>query len=122
MGLNVDIVTEALRNDDYRREVVTGDNTQVVLMTVQPGDAIGAEVHEDHDQMLLFVAGRGEAVIAGRRSDVHPNRLVFVPAGTEHDFINTGEEPLRLVTFYAPPEHASGTVHATKREADAAEH
>jgi mannose-6-phosphate isomerase-like protein (cupin superfamily) len=69
----------------------------------------------------VFVDGEGEAVLDDRTSRVNANDLVLVPAGTRHNFINTGDEPLRLVTVYAPPEHAPGTVHQTKAEADAAE-
>lgn len=103
-------------SDDYRREVVTGANSQVVLMTVQPGDEIGEEVHEDHDQFLAFVDGDGEAILSGHRRRVTGGDFVFVPAGTPHNFVNTGEVPLRLVTLYAPPEHEPGTIHPTKAD------
>ena len=72
--------------------------------------------------MLAFVDGHGEAQLDGESAAVGPNDLVFVRAGTRHNFVNTGDLPLRLITIYAPPEHADGTVHATKAEADAAEH
>ena len=62
-----------------------------------------------------------DAILDGERSAIGPNDLVFVRAGTRHDFVNTGDQPLRLITIYAPPEHAPGTVHATKADADAAE-
>jgi mannose-6-phosphate isomerase-like protein (cupin superfamily) len=118
----VDIVREAWANDAFRREVVTGDHEQVVVMTIPPGGEIGDEVHQATDQLLVFVDGHGEAHVAGEASPVGPNDLVFVRAGTRHNFVNTGEVPLRLITVYAPPEHAPGTVHRTKQEADAAEH
>ena len=117
-----DIVELARGNDAFRREVVTGEHSQVVVMTVPTGGEIGEEVHEGVDQLLIFVEGEGEAVLDGARSPVAPNRLVFVRAGTRHNFVNTGAGPLRLVTVYAPPEHPPGTVHQTKEEADAAEH
>ena len=72
--------------------------------------------------MLAFIDGRGEAILDGQRSAVTTSDLVFVRAGTRHNFVNTGDVPLRLVTIYAPPHHAPGTVHQTKAEADAAEH
>ncbi len=72
--------------------------------------------------MLAFVDGHGEAMLDGRASEIGPNDLVFVRAGTRHNFVNTGSSPLRLITIYAPPEHAPGTIHQTKAEADAAEH
>lgn len=121
-GNRVDIVEAARTNDAFRREVLTGEHEQVVVMTIPPGGEIGEEVHEDTDQLLVFVEGRGEARLNGQSSAVNPNDLVFVRTGTRHNFINTGETPLRLITVYAPPEHAPGTVHQTKSEADAAEH
>jgi mannose-6-phosphate isomerase-like protein (cupin superfamily) len=119
--LDVDIVQLARGNDAFRREVATGEHSQVVVMTIPAGGEIGEEVHERNDQLLVFVEGEGEAILDGRTSPVTPNDLVLVPAGTRHNFVNTGEVPLRLVTVYAPPEHPPGTVHQTKAEADAAE-
>ena len=118
----IDIFRIARSNDAFRREVATGRHTQVVTMTLAPGEEIGEEVHDDADQILLFVEGEGEAVLEGTVSPVRANELVLVPGGTRHNFRNTGARPLRLVTVYAPPEHAPGTVHQTKEEADAAEH
>lgn len=115
------IVKLAMNNDAFRDEVMTGKECQVVLMTIQPGEEIGAEVHDDHDQILVFVEGNGQAVLSGQVREVGANDLVFVHAGVEHNFINTGTRPLRLYTVYAPPEHAAGTRHDTKTEADAAE-
>ncbi|MDQ3777468.1 MAG: cupin domain-containing protein [Actinomycetota bacterium] len=114
-------VEAARQNEVFRRTLETGEHAQVVAMTIQPGEEIGEETHEG-DQLLLFVEGEGEAILDGRSSRVGPNDMVFVRAGTLHNFVNTGSAPLRLVTVYAPPEHPDGTVHATKAEADAAEH
>ena len=118
----VDIARAARDNDAFRRELMTGDHEQVVLMTIPPGGEIGEEVHPDTDQVLAFVDGEGEAWLDDERSPIGPNDLVFVRAGTKHNFVNTGDRPLRLITIYAPPEHEPGTVHQTKAEADAAEH
>lgn len=118
---HVDILAAAWSNDAFRREVLTGEHEQVVVMTIPPGGEIGEEVHPDTDQLLTFVDGRGEAQLDGRSSEVGPNDLVFVHAGTRHNFLNTGDTPLRLITVYAPPEHAPGTVHQTKADADLAE-
>jgi mannose-6-phosphate isomerase-like protein (cupin superfamily) len=117
----VDIARAARDNDAFRREVMTGQYEQVVVMTIPPGGEIGEEVHHDSDQVLAFVEGQGKAVLDGQTSDVTVNDLVFVRAGTTHNFINDGDSPLRLITVYAPPEHAPGTVHQTKAEADLAE-
>ena len=117
----VDIFQAARTNDFFRRVLLTGAHEQVVVMTIPPGGEIGDEVHPETDQVLLFVDGHGEARIDGRTSAIGSNDLVLVPAGTRHNFVNTGANPLRLVTIYAPPHHAHGTVHRTKAEADAAE-
>lgn len=117
----VDILEAASKNEAFRREVLTGSHEQVVVMTIPPGGEIGEEVHPDTDQVLVFIDGRGEAQLDGHSSQVGPNDLVFVRAGTLHNFLNSGDDPLRLITVYAPPEHAPGTVHQTKAEADAAE-
>ena len=118
----IDIFELARASEDFRREVVTGSASQVVLMTLEPGEEIGEETHDDADQILLFVEGDGEAVLDGQPSPVKRDQLVLVPAGTRHNFINSGGGLLRLVSIYAPPEHPPGTVHRTKAEADAAEH
>jgi mannose-6-phosphate isomerase-like protein (cupin superfamily) len=119
-GLTEDIFASAKANDAFRRVVTTGEHSQVVLMTIPPGGEIGEEVHDHIDQTLAFVEGSGSAIIGGSTTPVGVGSLSFVPAGTVHNFVNTGSEPLRLVTVYAPPEHAPGTVHQTKEEADAA--
>lgn len=115
------IATVAEQSADFRRVLWTGEHAQLVIMTVQPGGEIGRETHDDIDQILAFVSGTGEADVAGETRPVAPGDLVVVPAGTEHNFRNTGVNPLVLHTVYGPPEHAEGAVHATKEEADAAE-
>jgi mannose-6-phosphate isomerase-like protein (cupin superfamily) len=122
MQFNRDIVTLAKKNEYFRQELVTGMHSQVVLMSIPPGGEIGEEIHPDVDQVLVFVSGEGKAIVNGEQSSVAAQSLYFVPAGTRHNFINTGASPLKLYTVYAPPEHAPGTVHRTKAEADAAEH
>jgi mannose-6-phosphate isomerase-like protein (cupin superfamily) len=122
MAFNEDIVSLAKKNPWFREVVATGPHAQVVVMNIPPGGEIGEEVHEAVDQVLAFVDGEGIAVLNGERSTVGPNRLVLVPAGTRHNFINTGTADLRLYTVYAPPQHAAGTIHRTKAEADADEH
>jgi mannose-6-phosphate isomerase-like protein (cupin superfamily) len=116
VGFNQDIVALARENTLFRKEILTNEHSQLVLMSVAPGDDIGEETHEV-DQILIFVSGSGEAVLNGERSAVKENSLVVVPAGTRHNFINTGGRPLQLFTIYSPPEEAPGTVHRTKAEA-----
>ncbi|MEE6273422.1 cupin domain-containing protein [Georgenia wangjunii] len=115
------IATVAERSADFRRVLWTGEHTQLVIMTIPAGGEIGEETHEDIDQVLAFVSGVGKAVIEGSTKSLVPGDIVVVPAGTKHNFTNTGENPLVLYTVYGPPEHADGAVHATKEEADAAE-
>ncbi len=118
---NADLVQSARDNDAYRRVLMTGAHLQVALMTIQPGREVGEELHPHTDQILYIVDGSGDAILDGDTSKISPGRLVFVAAGTRHNFVNTGEVPLRIATVYAPPEHAPGTVHETKARADAAE-
>ncbi|SFO69765.1 Mannose-6-phosphate isomerase, cupin superfamily [Geodermatophilus dictyosporus] len=115
------IATTAEESPDFRRVLWTGKNTQLVIMTIPPGGEIGEEVHEDIDQILTFVSGVGEAKVGGATRKVAQGDLVVVPAGTKHNFLNTGQLPLVLYTVYGPPEHADGAVHRTKEEADEAE-
>ena len=118
----IDVFELARASGDFRREVVTGPRSQVVVMTLHPGEEIGEEVHDDADQILLVVEGEAEAMLGGEAVRVAADHLVLVPAGTRHNVVASGAGTLRLVSVYTPPEHAPGTVHATKAEADAAEH
>ena len=117
---NEDIKRMAKENTDFRRENLTNEHSQIVLMNIEPGDEIGEETHEV-DQVLVFVKGKGEAVLDGKRRPIRKASLVAVPAGTLHNFINTGDKPLKLFTIYSPPEEAPGSVHRNKAEALAAE-
>jgi len=121
MTYNHDIVARARDNTYFREVIATGPHAQVVVMSIPPGGEIGSEVHRVVDQVLVFVEGEGQAVLDGVSTPVGPGRLVLVPAGTRHNFVNHGPGDLKLYTIYAPPEHAPGTVHRTKAEADAAE-
>ena len=120
MAFNEDIVKRAKANSYFREVLATGPHSQVVVMSIPPGGDIGEEVHDDVDQTLVFVEGEGQAILDGHKSAVSVDRLVYVPAGTRHNFVNTGNVDLRLYTIYAPPEHKPGTIHKTKAEADAA--
>jgi mannose-6-phosphate isomerase-like protein (cupin superfamily) len=117
----IDVELATKENDHFRQVLVTGSNSQIVVMAIQPGDEIGEEVHEDVDQTLVFVEGAGDAILEGESRPVTSGDLVFVPAGTRHNFVNSGSSPLKLWTVYAPPEHPDGTVHKDKAEADAYE-
>jgi mannose-6-phosphate isomerase-like protein (cupin superfamily) len=117
-----DLTTVAAEEESFRRVLRTGAASQLVSMRLRPGEEIGEEVHEDADQLLLVVDGEAEVVLDGRPTRLGPNGLAYVTAGVRHNVLNAGAGDLRLVSIYAPPEHPDGTVHATKAEADAAEH
>ena len=121
MGFNIDIIEATKKNTYFRQVLSTGRNAQVVVMSIPPGGEIGEEVHEHVDQVLAFVAGEGAAIMDGVESHVGPDHLVHVPAGVRHNVVNRGSFPLRLYTVYAPPQHADGTIHRTKAEAEADE-
>ena len=101
-------------NGDFRRVLYTGGHLQLVLMTLQPGEEIGAEVHPDRDQFFRFEEGRGSVDIDGVENRVEEDFAVIVPAGARHNVRNTGDKPLKLYTIYGPPEHVDGLVEATK--------
>lgn len=118
----LDLMAVARSNEAFRRVIETGEHEQVVVMTIPMGEDIGEEVHPHTDQLFIFVSSHGEAVLDGAVSPAAPNDFVFVRAGTRHNIVNHGVVPMRLITVYAPPEHAPGTVHLTKADAQAAEH
>jgi len=107
-------------NDFFRKVLFTGTKSQVVLMSLLPGEEIGAEVHEV-DQILYVVEGEGKVVMEDVGKDFEKGVIAFVPAGVRHNVINTDDEPMKLFTVYAPAQHAPGTVHRTKAEAEIAE-
>ena len=121
MSFNVDILARARSNPWFREVLSTGPHCQVVVMSIPVGGEIGEEVHDHVDQVLVCVEGESYAVLDGERSDVHPGHLVHVPAGTRHNLVNAGSVDLKLYTIYAPPQHAVGTIHKTRAEADASE-
>lgn len=124
----IDIQEATVENDTFRTALWTGSNMQLTVMSIQPGDDIGLEVHDDHDQFLRVEEGVGFVQMGPSENELdfeanaEDDYAVFVPAGTWHNVTNTGDIPLKLYSIYAPSEHPRGTVHETKAEADAAEH
>jgi mannose-6-phosphate isomerase-like protein (cupin superfamily) len=116
-----DIEKVTVANTDFRRVLYTGANLQLVLMTLQPGEEIGEETHDDRDQFFRIEEGHGEILIDGRRHSVEADFAVIVPAGARHNVINSGSAPLKLYTIYGPPEHRDGVVHRTRSDAVADE-
>ncbi|MBC7943118.1 cupin domain-containing protein [Candidatus Saccharibacteria bacterium] len=120
------IETATLQNENYRTTLWTGRYLQATLMTIQPGHDIGLEVHDDHDQFLRIEQGDATVYMGPGETELAiwpaaADDAIIVPAGTWHNLVNTGSTPLKLYSIYGPPEHAHGTVHVTKEEADAAE-
>ena len=114
-GYVTNIERETLDNEDYRRVLFTGPNTQLVLMAIAPGQDIGQETHTGHDQFIRIESGSGYAQLDGKRHELRDGSAVVIPSGTEHNIVNTSDsEPLRLYTLYSPPEHPDGTVQHTK--------
>lgn len=120
-GFVKNIEEATLTNTDFRQVIFTAPHSQLVLMTLQPGEDIGAEVHDNVDQFFRIEAGTGKVVIAGEEHEISDGFAVVVPAGNEHNVINTGDEPMRLYTIYSPANHPDGKVHHTKAEAMADE-
>lgn len=107
----------AVKNEGFRQVLYTARNCQLVVMALKPKEEIGAEVHK-LDQFFRVEEGMGEAVLDGVRTAIGAGFAVLVPAGTNHNIINTGSAPLKLYTLYAPPNHRDGIVHRTRAEAE----
>lgn len=116
------IEEETIKNENFRKVLYTGKHAQLVLMSLLPGEEIGMEVHENVDQFFRFEVGEGKAILNGEEILFKDGDVVIVPAGTDHNIINTSAtDKLKLYTVYSPANHPEGTVHATKAEAEAAE-
>ena len=119
-GFVAHLESETEKNTDFRRVLYTGRNSQLVLMSLEPGEEIGAEVHKDRDQFFRFESGEGAVFIDGARHNVRGGDGVIVPAGARHNVVNTSKkEKLRIYTIYSPPEHQDGVVRRTKADAEA---
>jgi mannose-6-phosphate isomerase-like protein (cupin superfamily) len=116
-GFVQNIEALAIENDDFRRVLYTAKNCQLVVMALKPQEEIGLEVHS-LDQFFRVEEGTGEAVLDGVRTPLRAGFAVVVPAGANHNIINTGSVPLKLYTLYAPPNHRDGVVHHTRVEAE----
>jgi len=108
----------ATHNEEFRKVLYTATNCQLVLMALKPQEEIGAEVHK-LDQFFRVEQGSGEADLDGVRKPISTGFAVLIPAGTRHNIVNTGNEPMKLYTLYAPPNHRDGVVHHTRADAEA---
>lgn len=116
-GFLTNIETDTVENDNFRKVLFTTPRTQLVLMSLNPGEDIGEETHKG-DQFFRFEKGKGKMVIDGKESNLENGSSVVVPEGALHNVINTGDEPLKLYALYSPPQHKDGTVDKTKPEKD----
>ncbi len=121
-GYFANIEKETIKNNNFRKVLYTGKFSQLVAMSLLPGEDIGEEVHEHVDQFFRFEVGEGKAVLNGEEVIFKADDVVIVPAGTRHNIINTSvSETLKLYTIYSPANHPEGTIHTTKAEAMEAE-
>ena len=121
-GYHVNIEDLTLQNNNFRQVLFTGQHSQLVLMSLLPGEDIGMEVHAHVDQFFRFESGEGKVIIDGEEFVVGDGMAVIVPAGSEHNIINTSATAaLKLYTLYSPANHPDGTIHKTRAEAMAAE-
>jgi mannose-6-phosphate isomerase-like protein (cupin superfamily) len=123
-----DIERETIDNETFRTVLWTGDHSQLTVMSIPAGEDIGKEVHPDHDQFLRIEQGSARVEMGPSENevdftqDVGADWAIVVPAGVWHNVVNTGDGGLKVYSIYSPAEHPPGTVHATKAEAEAAEH
>ena len=128
LGWVGDIEQETKKNTNFRATLHTGTHAQLTVMSLAPGEDIGAEVHHDIDQFLRIEQGTGRVEFGAEEGqvdethEVEDDWAIVVPAGVWHNVVDTGEDDLKLYSIYSPPEHPEGTVHKTKAESDAAEH
>jgi mannose-6-phosphate isomerase-like protein (cupin superfamily) len=121
-GFNANIEKDTLENNNFRKVMYTGRHSQLVLMSLMPGEEIGMEVHEDNDQFFRFEKGQGKCIIDGHDYELEDGSAIIVPAGAQHNVINvSATEALKLYTIYSPAHHKDGIVRATKAEAMAKE-
>ncbi len=122
-GYIADIEKETKENTNFRKVLFTGPQSQLVVMSLKPGEDIGEEVHNDIDQFIRIEEGEAKVVLDGKETEIKDDWATVIPAGTKHNVINTSQEKeLKLYTIYSPPEHKDGTIHKTKEEAMADEH
>ncbi|MBU0649067.1 cupin domain-containing protein [Patescibacteria group bacterium] len=117
-GYHVELEQKTIENENFREVLFTGPKSQLVVMSLLPNEEIGMETHEDHDQFIRVEAGLGKAIIDGQEFELKDGSAIVIPAGAEHNVVNASDtEKLKLYTIYSPPEHADGTIHATKADA-----
>jgi mannose-6-phosphate isomerase-like protein (cupin superfamily) len=117
-GYVANIEKKSLENKYFREVLYTGPHSQLVVMSIAPGEDIGMETHKNVDQFFRVEAGIGQAILNGKEYNLEDGSAVVIPAGTEHNIINRSKsEPLKVYTIYSPPNHPDGTIHKDKAEA-----
>lgn len=119
MSYHTNIIKDTQENENFRRVLFTGPNSQLVIMSIPPGGEVGEETHKYTEQTLFFLSGSGEGALDDKKFPIVPGDVVVVTAGTKHNFWNTGTQDLKIYTVYAPPNHIDGRVQRTKADADA---
>lgn len=114
------IEEETMDNENFRKVLNTTEKSQLVVMSLLPGEDIGGEVHEV-DQFIRIEKGEGKAVLDGKEYEIEEDFAIVIPAGTKHNIINESDGQMKLYTIYTPPQHEDGTIHKTKAEAEASE-
>ena len=118
-GYNANIEKDTLENTNFRKVLYTGAHSQLVLMSLKPGEEIGSEVHPENDQFFRFEKGEGKCIIDGNEYALADGSVIIVPSGAQHNIINTSStEDLKLYTIYSPAHHKDGIIRATKEEAE----
>ena len=118
-GFSTNIESATLSNSSFRKVLYTGKHSQLVLMSLRPGEDIGMEVHNENDQFFRFESGEGKVIIDGNEYPLSDGVAVVVPAGAEHNIVNTStSEELKMYTIYSPSHHKDGIIRETKEEAE----
>jgi mannose-6-phosphate isomerase-like protein (cupin superfamily) len=117
-GFKSNIEKETLENEKFRKVMHTAKHLQLVLMTLKAGEDIGEEIHQNNDQFFRFESGEGKCIIDDNEYDIKNGDVIVVPAGANHNVINTGSIPLKMYTIYAPPNHKDGIIRNTKADAE----
>ena len=119
-GFLINIEEKTLQNENFRQVLYTAQHSQLVLMSLLPSEEIGLEVHEIVDQFIRIESGEGKVILGGEEHMLQDGSAIVIPAGTEHNIINTSpEKQLKLYTIYSPAHHKDGIIHKTKQDATA---
>lgn len=121
-GYIKNIEKETLDNTNFRKVLYTGKHLQLVVMSLEPGEDIGKEVHDTIDQFIRVESGSGVAYINGIETSIADDDAIVIPAGAEHNITNTGDTIMKLYSIYGEPEHKDGVIQETKEIAEARHH